>query len=49
MNQEKQGPSATVRDITEPGWREREAERDRAMVSATGVIRPLQSRRIQAT
>jgi hypothetical protein len=31
MNEEKQGPSDLVRDITEPGWREREAERDRAM------------------
>ena len=31
MDQEKQGPSALVRDITEPGWREKEAERDRAM------------------
>ena len=31
MDQEKQGPSALLRDITEPGWREKEAERDRAM------------------
>jgi hypothetical protein len=31
MDQEKQGPSALVRDITEPGWREKEAERDRAI------------------
>ena len=31
MSHEKQGPSATYRDVTEPGWREAEAERNRKM------------------
>lgn len=31
MNHEKQGPSATYRDVMEPGWREKEAAQDRAM------------------
>jgi hypothetical protein len=31
MNKEKQGPSATYRDVFEPGWRESEAARDQKM------------------
>ena len=38
MNHEKQGPSATYRDVTEPGWREAEAERDRKMAEVFAKV-----------
>jgi len=33
--------SETARDLTEPGWREREAERDRKFLDAIPIREPI--------